>query len=79
MHFLAFTLLLDSPIHITGEIFTGHEHHELVLDKRRALVRRMPTKNETDQSQEDHGYRTAHKRFQVFEYSEDEVKRIHYV
>jgi hypothetical protein len=76
---LIFTFLLDSPTHITREIFTGHEQHELVLDKGRALIRRMPTMNVTDQPHVDHRYRTAHKLFQVFEYSEDEGKRIHYL
>ncbi|OHR73995.1 hypothetical protein HMPREF3291_05260 [Bacillus sp. HMSC76G11] len=63
----------------TREIFTGHLHHERVLDKGGAVLRRMPTANEIDGYHDDHGYTTAHKRFEVLEYSEDAVKRIHYV
>ncbi|MBW3114200.1 hypothetical protein KYJ26_20240 [Bacillus sp. MCCB 382] len=63
----------------TREIFTGHLHHERVLDKGGAVVRRMPTGNRVDDYHDDHGYTTAHKRFEVFEYSEDKLKTIHYV
>ncbi|MEK5065904.1 helix-turn-helix domain-containing protein [Cytobacillus sp. FSL R5-0596] len=63
----------------TREIFTGHLHHERVLDKGGAVIRRMPTGNEIDDYHDDHGYTTAHKRFQVFEYTEEAVKSIHYV
>lgn len=63
----------------TREIFTGHLHHERVLDKGGAVIRRMPTGNEIDDYHDDHGYTTAHKRFEVFEYAEDKVKTIHYV
>ncbi|MCM3701445.1 hypothetical protein [Paenibacillus macerans] len=63
----------------TREIFTGHEHHEKVIDKGGVVIRRMPTGNETDQWHDDYGYTTAHKRFEVFEYTEDKVLRIHYV
>ncbi|MBN8200488.1 helix-turn-helix domain-containing protein [Bacillus sp. NTK034] len=63
----------------TREIFTGHLHHERVLDTGGALIRRMPTGNEIDDYHDDYGYTTAHKRFQVFEYTEEAVKSIHYV
>jgi len=63
----------------TREILTGHLHHERVIDKRGTVIRRMPTANEIDDYHDDHGYTTAHRRFQVFEYSKDAVKRIHYV
>lgn len=63
----------------TREIFTGHLHHERVIDKGGAVIRRMPTGNEIDDYHDDYGYTTAHKRFQIFEYSMDAVKRIHYV
>lgn len=63
----------------TREIFTGHLHAERVIDKSGAVIRRMPTGNETDDWHDDYGYTTAHKRFEVFEYTEDKVLRIHYV
>lgn len=63
----------------TREIFTGHLHHERVLDKGGAVIRRMPTGNDIDSYHDDYGFTTAHKRFEVFEYSEDKVLRIHYV
>lgn len=63
----------------TREIFTGHLHHERVLDKGGAVIRRMPTGNDVDDYHNDYGFTTAHKRFEVFEYSEDKVLRIHYV
>ncbi|MEK5167125.1 hypothetical protein NYE69_33125 [Paenibacillus sp. FSL R5-0527] len=63
----------------TRELFTGHEHHEKVIDKGGVVIRRMPTGNEIDTWHDDYGYTTAHKRFEVFEYTEDKVLRIHYV
>ncbi|WP_257840090.1 hypothetical protein [Salipaludibacillus agaradhaerens] len=63
----------------TTEIFVGHLHTERLIDKEGVVIRRMPTGNKVDQWHADHGYTTAHKRFQVFEYTEKEVKTIHYV
>jgi hypothetical protein len=63
----------------TREIFTGHLHTERVIDKGGVVLRRMPTGNKIDGYHDDHGYTTAHKRFEVLEYTEDKVKRIHYV
>ncbi|GJM84306.1 hypothetical protein HMSSN139_68020 [Paenibacillus sp. HMSSN-139] len=63
----------------TRELFTGHEHHEKVIDRGGVVIRRMPTGNEIDDWHDDYGYTTAHKRFEVFEYTEDKVLRIHYV
>ncbi|MGD7007610.1 hypothetical protein [Metabacillus sp. 84] len=63
----------------TREIFTGHLHTERVIDKGGVVQRRMPTANKIDGYHDDHGYTTAHKRFEVLEYSEDAVMRIHYV
>ncbi|MNJ52614.1 hypothetical protein D3C77_479590 [compost metagenome] len=63
----------------TREIYTGHRHTERVIDKGGAVIRRVPTANETDDWHDDYGYTTAHKRFEVFEYAEDKVLRIHYV
>jgi hypothetical protein len=63
----------------TREIFTGHLHTERVIDKGGVVLRRMPTANKIDGYHDDHGFTTAHKRFEVLEYSEEAVKRIHYV
>ena len=63
----------------TREVFVGHLHSERVLDKGGVLIRRMPTRNKADQWHQDMGYTTAHKRFQIFEYSEHELESIHYV
>lgn len=63
----------------TRTVFTGHRHHEMVIDIGGVLVRRMPTRNETDQWHEDMGYTTSHKRFQIHEFSEDEQLASYYV
>lgn len=63
----------------TRTVFTGHRHSEMVIDVGGVLIRRMPTRNKTDGWHEDMGYTTAHKRFQVFEYSEEELETIYYV
>lgn len=63
----------------TREIFVGHLHHERVLDKGGVTIRRMPTGNKIDDYHEDRGYTTAHKRFQLFEYSEEALETIYYV
>jgi len=63
----------------TRTIFTGHLHSERVIDKGGVIIRRMPTGNKLDQYHDDHGYTTAHKRFQVHEYCYEEELSIHYV
>lgn len=67
----------------TREVFVGHEHKEdvihIVTDNGGIVLRRMPTRNKIDDWHDSYGYTTAHKRFQVFEYSETEVLRSHYV
>lgn len=60
-------------------VFTGHRHSEEVTDVGGVLVRRMPTRNKIDDWHDNMGYTTAHQRFQVFEFSESELKRIYYV
>lgn len=61
------------------DVFVGHRHSEMVLDKGGIVIRRLPTRNKTDDWHEDMGFTTAHKRFQLFEYSERELESIHYV
>jgi len=63
----------------TRTIFTGHRHSELVEDAGGVLVRRMPTRNKVDDWHDDMGYTTAHKRFQIHEFSEDEQVASYYV
>lgn len=63
----------------TREVFVGHLHSERVLDKGGMVIRRLPTRNEIDDWHEDMGYTTAHKRFQVYEYSENELETIYHV
>lgn len=63
----------------TRTIFTGHLHSERVIDKGGILIRRMPTRNKIDDYHDDNGYTTAHKRFQVHEFNEDEQTTIYYV
>ncbi|WP_010094392.1 hypothetical protein, partial [Ornithinibacillus scapharcae] len=66
----------------TREVLVGHEHTEevtIVSDSGGLVLRRMPTGNMTDGWHDIMGYTTAHKRFQILEYSESEVKDIHYV
>lgn len=63
----------------TRTVFTGHLHAERVVDKGGIILRRMPTGNKIDGYHDDHGYTTAHKRFQIHEYSYEEELRIHYV
>src|SRR5690625_6939513 len=62
-------------------VFVGHEYKEEVLvnDDGGLVLRRMPTGNIIDNWHDQMGYTTAHKRFQIVEYSEREVKDIHYV
>lgn len=63
----------------TRTVFTGHRHAELVEDAGGILVRRMPTKNITDDWHDDMGYTTAHKRFQIHEYDEEGQIALYYI
>src|SRR5690625_4146030 len=63
----------------TRTVFTGHLHHERVIDKGGLILRQLPTGIKADQWHEDMGYTTAHKRFQVHEYTYDAEKCIYYV
>ncbi|MEK3995476.1 hypothetical protein MKY29_12045 [Psychrobacillus sp. FSL K6-2365] len=63
----------------TRELFIGHLHTEEVIDKGGMVQRALSTRNKTDSWHENMGYTTSHKRFQVFEYSRDEIENIHFV
>lgn len=61
------------------ELHAGHIHHEVVKDEFGITMRSLSTRARTDQWHRDNGYVGNHKRFMVFEYSEDELEAIHYV
>jgi hypothetical protein len=61
------------------EIHKGHLHKEDAKDVFGTMVRTLSTRNKTDKWHKDNGYVGAHKRFMLFEYSEDALKKIHYV
>lgn len=63
----------------TRELFIGHLHTEEVIDKGGLVQRALSTRNKTDKWHEDNGYTTSHKRFQVFEYSRNEIENIYFV
>lgn len=61
------------------EIHSGHYHTEKSKDKFGVLVRTLSTGAQTDEWHEDEGFVGAHKRFQLFEYSESALEEISYV
>ena len=61
------------------ELHTGHYHKEDLNDVYGMMVRTLATRNKTDQWHNDNGFVGAHKRFMLFEYSEEELESIHYV
>jgi len=63
----------------TREVLCGDKHHEEVKDKGGIVVRQFSTRNKTDKYHDDYGYTAAHKRFQVLEYSEEELEHIYIV
>lgn len=63
----------------TRELHTGHYHKEDANDIYGMMVRTLATRNKTDQWHKDNGFVGAHKRFMLFEYSEEELESIHYV
>lgn len=63
----------------TRTVYTGHLHHERVIDKGGVILRQLPSGIKADQWHEDKGYTTAHKRFLVHEFTYDKEKCIHYV
>lgn len=63
----------------TRELYVGHLHHELIIDKEGLLIRQAPTRNKADQWHEDNGFTTSHKRFNVVAYDEYEPTAVYYV
>jgi hypothetical protein len=63
----------------TRTVYTGHLHHERVIDKGGLILRQLPSGIKADSWHEDMGYTTAHKRFLVHEFTYDKEKCIHYV
>lgn len=61
------------------EIHIGHLHVEDAKDVFGMVIRTLATRNKTDKWHKDNGFIGAHKRFMLFEYSEDELESIHYV
>lgn len=75
----SFSQLWGKESVITREVFVGHLHHELVIDKDGLLIRQVPTRNKADQWHEDNGFNSAHKRFSVVAYDEYEPVAVYYV
>ncbi|CDQ39537.1 SANT/Myb-like DNA-binding domain-containing protein [Virgibacillus salexigens] len=63
----------------TKEIHTGHFHVEDAKDKFGTMVRTLATRNKTDEWHKRNGYVGAHKRFMIFEFSNECLESIHYV
>jgi hypothetical protein len=63
----------------TREIHTGHFHKEDAADIYGMMIRTLSTRNKTDKWHKDNGFVGAHKRFMLFEYSDEELESIHYV
>lgn len=63
----------------TRTVFSGHLHHEMVLDAGGILIRRLPTKNKVDNFHLEKGYTTSHSRFQVHEFNETDQTGLFYL
>jgi UDP-2,3-diacylglucosamine pyrophosphatase LpxH len=63
----------------TREIHIGHYHVEDAKDVYGMVIRTLATRNKTDQWHKDNGFIGAHKRFMLFEYTQEELVSIHYV
>jgi hypothetical protein len=65
----------------TRELHLGHLHHQIdsTKDQFGMTTRTLATGGKTDKWHKDMGFVGAHKRFMVFEYSEDKLEAIHYV
>ena len=59
------------------EIHSGHLHRESIDEG--LMVRRLPSAVPTDKWSSKNGYVGAHKRFQLFEYSENRLKSMHFI
>ncbi len=61
------------------ELHKGHTHLEDGKDVYGTMMRTLSTRNKTDDWHDQEGYIMAHKRFMLFEYSEEELENICYV
>lgn len=61
------------------EIHHGHIHHEITKDNLGMITRSLATKAKTDDYHYENGWTGAHKRFQLFEFSENSLDAIYYV
>lgn len=61
------------------EIHSGHIHHEVAKDSYGFVVRSLPTKAKTDKYHDVNGFIGSRKTFQLFEYNESKLKKIHQV
>lgn len=61
------------------EVHSGHLHSEKAKDKFGVLIRTLSTGAQTDEWHHTEGFVGAHKRFQLFEYSPNELKAIYYI
>jgi len=59
------------------EIHSGHLHRESIDEG--MMVRRLPSGVPTDEWSSNHGYTGAHKRFMIFEWTEDRLKATYYI
>lgn len=61
------------------EVHLGHLHVEKSKDQFGITQRTLSTANKTDDWHDDNGFVGANKRFQLFEYSPNKLKAIHYI
>jgi hypothetical protein len=61
------------------ELHSGHLHVEEGKDVFGMMIRTLATRNKTDEWHKKNGFVGAHKRFMLFEYSEEALESIHYV
>lgn len=61
------------------EIHSGHLHTEMDADEYGIMCRRLCSGNGTDEWSDNEGFVGSHKRFMLFEWSEDKLASIHYV
>ncbi len=61
------------------EYHKGHLHHEQAKDEFGIVERTLPTGGKTDQYHKDNSFDSAHRRFNIYEYSGEWLESIHYV
>ena len=61
------------------EIHAGHLHTEYDSDEYGVMCRRLSSGNKQDDWSDKEGYEGSHKRFMLFEWSEEKLAAIHYV